>query len=322
MRSRGVARPRPLASLLLLAAVIVLLPFVFTANFHLRVIVLVWIYSLAAIGLNLMMGYGGQVSLGHGAFLAIGAYTVAVGSSRWGLSPAVTLPGGVLVSAALAFVVGRPILRLKGHYLAVGTLGFGVLVFMALTNQVAWSGGPDGMQVVRRALFGWDMRGNIFWYALTGSLLMIGAWIALNLANSPTGLALRALRDSEIASSSLGVDIARQKLFVFVLSACYASVAGSLIALFNGHVTPGLSDFMVSVQLVTMVVLGGMGSVLGSVVGAALLVLLPQVLSSLHDYEQAFIGFVMVASAIFLRAGIVPSLARALQSRNRHDITS
>lgn len=303
----------PWGGLVLLGLVLVLLPVVFSANFHLRVMVVIWIYSIAAIGLNLLMGYGGQVSLGHGAFFAVGAYAVAVGSSNWGFPPAVTVPGGAMLSAALAFVVGRPLLRLRGHYLAVGTLGFGILVFMALTNQVHWSGGPDGIHVVRKTLLGWDMKGNMNWYMVSASMLFAGAWLAVNLAHSSTGLALKALRDSEMAASALGVDIARQKLQVFVISAAYASVAGSLIALFNGHVTPSLSDFLMSVQLLTMVVLGGLGSTLGSVVGVALIVLLPQLLTSLHDYEQAFVGLIMLICAIFLRAGIIPTLAKTLR---------
>lgn len=304
--------------LLLLAAVVVLLPFFFTTNFHLRVLVTVWVYSLAAVGLNLMMGYGGQVSLGHGGFFAIGAYAVAIGSSLLKLPPVVTVIGGIALSSLIAFVIGRPILRLKGHYLAVATLGFGVMVFMGLTNETRLTGGPDGLEVLRGAFLGWNLRGNIVWYWVSACMLLLGVWIAGNLVNSPTGLALRAIRDSEVASAVLGVNVARYKLVVFVISAGFAAAAGSILALFNGHVTPGLADFLVSVQLVTMVVVGGLGSVLGSVVGAALLVMLPQFLTVVHDYEQAFLGLIMMSTAIFLRRGIVPTLEQAL-ARGRHD---
>lgn len=305
-------------SLVLLAAVIVLLPFFFTSSFHLRVLVIVWVYSLAAIGLNLMMGYGGQVSLGHGGFFAIGAYAVALGSSFFKLSPLVTFPAGIALSGLIAFVIGRPILRLKGHYLAVATLGFGVLIFMGLTNEIRLTGGPDGMEVARQTLFGWNMRGNLVWYWLSGGLLLFGAWLAVNLVNSPTGLALRAIRDSEVASSVLGIDVGRYKLIVFVISAGFAAAAGSVLALFNGHVTPGMADFLISVQFVTMVVVGGMGSVIGSIVGAALLVMLPQLLTFLHDYEHAFLGLTMMLTVIFLRSGIVPSVGKLL-ARERND---
>lgn len=308
-------------SLFILAATVLVLPLFISSNFHSRVMVIVWVFALAAIGLNLLMGYAGQVSLGHSGFFAIGAYSAALGPPLLGLPTSLSLPVGILVSAAVAFVIGRPILRLKGHYLAVATLGFGILVFMALSNEVSITGGPDGMQVQRLQLFGWTLRGNSTWYWITGGLLVFGAWLALNLVNSPTGLALRAIHDSEVASSVIGVDVARYKLTVFVVSAAFAAAAGGMLAVFNGHVTPGLSDFLVSVQLVTMVVLGGMGSVLGSVVGAALLVILPQFLTVLHEYEQAFLGLIMILTMIFLRSGIVPTLMK-LFARNRDVRTS
>jgi len=299
-------------SLLILAAAVLLLPLIVSTNFHYRVLVLVWVFSLAVIGLNLLMGYAGQVSLGHAGFFALGAYSTALGPPLLNMPPWASLPAGIALSALVAFVIGRPILRLKGHYLAVATLGFGVLVYMGLSNEIRLTGGPDGMRVERLLLFGWSVRSNVTWYWITGGLMLLGAWLALNLVGSPSGRAIRAIHDSEVAASALGVDAAAYKLLVFVISAAYASAAGGLLALFNGHVTPGLSDFLISIQLVTMVVLGGMGSILGSVVGAALLVLLPQVLTFLQDYEHAFLGLIMILTMIFLRSGLVPGLLKLL----------
>ena len=299
-------------SLLILAAAVLLLPLIVSTNFHYRVLVLVWVFSLAVIGLNLLMGYAGQVSLGHAGFFALGAYSTALGPPLLNMPPWASLPAGIALSGLVAFVIGRPILRLKGHYLAVATLGFGVLVYMGLSNEIRLTGGPDGMRVERLLLFGWSVRSNVTWYWITGGLMLLGAWLALNLVGSPSGRAIRAIHDSEVAASALGVDAAAYKLLVFVISAAYASAAGGLLALFNGHVTPGLSDFLISIQLVTMVVLGGMGSILGSVVGAALLVLLPQVLTFLQDYEHAFLGLIMILTMIFLRSGLVPGLLKLL----------
>jgi len=138
---------------------------------------------------------------------------------------------------------------------------------------------------------------------------VIGAWIAANLIASPTGRALRAIHDSETAARVLGVNVAEKKLAIFVISAVYASVAGSYLALFNGHITPDVSGFLRSIELVAMVVLGGMGSVTGTLVGAATLVVLPQALTFLHDYEHIVLGLVIMIVMIFLRNGIVPSLA-------------
>jgi branched-chain amino acid transport system permease protein len=139
--------------------------------------------------------------------------------------------------------------------------------------------------------------------------------LALNLIDSPTGRALRAIHDSEVASRALGVDVARKKLAIFVISAIYASVAGSYLALFNGHITPDIAGFMRSIELVAMVVLGGMGSIVGSLVGAAVLVMLPQTLTVLHDYEHMVLGLMLMGFMIFLRQGIVPGLAGALTGR-------
>lgn len=298
-----------------LALLVVALAFVMPSNFYFRVAALVWISALAVIGLNLLMGFAGQVSLGHAGFFGLGAYSVAILPAEFGLHPIIALIAGAAGCALLAFIVGRPILRLKGHYLAVATLGFGILVSMVISNEAWLTGGPDGMSVPRLTLFGWRARGSDTWYWITGGLMVIGALLAVNLVASPTGRALRALHDSEVAARVVGVDVARYKLIVFVISAVYASVAGSALALFNGFITPDAAGFLHSIQLVTMVVLGGMGSILGSVVGAAVLVVLPQVLTVFHEYEHLMLGFMMMAFMILLRSGVVPSLSMLIGGR-------
>lgn len=315
MSVRAVATHR-LTSIAAVATVVLLLPLVLPSAYYYRVAALILIFALAAVGLNLVMGLAGQVSLGHAGFLGIGGYSVAVGASHLSIPPWLCLIGGAALSGLIAFVVGKPILRLKGHYLAVGTLGFGVLVSIVLTNEAAWTGGPDGMQVPALTLFGWRMRGSQTWYWIAAATFIAGATLAVNLIDSPTGRALRAIHDSEVASVMLGVDVARLKLAAFVISAVYASVAGSLLALFNGHITPDISGFLRSIELVAMVVLGGMGSIMGSLVGAAVLVLLPQTLTALHDYEHMVLGLIIMGFMIFLRHGIVPGLAGALSGRS------
>jgi branched-chain amino acid transport system permease protein len=301
--------------LLVLAVLVATLPLVLPSSYHLRVATLVWISALAVVGLNLLMGYAGQVSLGHAGFFGLGAYAVAVGPTHLGLPPLLAFLLGVAGAGLLAFFVGRPILRLKGHYLAVATLGFGILVAMVLQNEAAWTGGPDGMTVPRLELLGLRVRGAAAWYGISGAALLLGILLAINLIESPTGRALRAIHDSEIAARVAGIDVARAKLIAFVISAVYAAVAGALFAWLNGLVTPDAASFLHSIELVTMAVLGGLGSLLGSVLGAALLVLLPQLLTVFHAYEQLVLGLVMMLVMIFLRAGIVPSLAARFARR-------
>lgn len=288
------------------------MPLFFPSAYYYRIGALVFIFALAVAGLNLLMGFAGQVSLGHAGFLGIGAYSVAIGPTHFGVPSWLCLFAGAALSAAVAFIVGRPILRLKGHYLAVATLGFGLLVAIVLTNEAGLTGGPDGMTVPRLTLVGWSVRGSDVWYWIAGTTFIGGFVLALNLMESPTGRALQAIHDSEVAALMLGVDVARKKLTIFIISAVYASVAGSYLALFNGHITPDAAGFLRSIELVAMVVLGGMGSILGSLVGAGLLVVLPQALTIFHEYEQALLGLILIVVMIFLRRGIVPSVAAIL----------
>ncbi|MEM0909003.1 MAG: branched-chain amino acid ABC transporter permease [Pseudomonadota bacterium] len=286
------------------------------SNYTLRVASLVFIYGLAAIGLNILVGDAGQVSLGHAGFLAIGAYSVALGPAALGLPVLLSACVGIALAGALALLVGRPVLRLRGHALAVATLGLGILIFMAITNEAWLTGGPDGMPVSRLQLFGWRVRGAENWFFITLGFLVLGALVASALKHSPTGRALRAVHDSEVAAMTAGVDVARYKTIAFVISAIYAALAGVLLALFEGFVTPTVGGFLTSIELITMVVLGGMGSVVGAVAGAAILTALPQVLTIFQDYEHMMLGLIMMLVMIFLRKGIVPSLV-ALMGRAR-----
>jgi len=305
-------RPRT-GGIFLLGLVIGLATFLFPSAFYYRIGALIFITGFAVIGLTILMGFAGQVSLGHAAFFGTGAYTVAIGPIHLGLSPWTSLGLSVLLSSGLAWLIGRPILKLRGHYLAVATLGLGFLAAMVLNNEVAWTGGPDGMPVQTLSLFGYQLAGARVWYWASGAVLLLGAWVALNLDESPTGRALRALHDSEVAASINGIDVARYKLLAFVVSAFYASLAGAMLALFNGFVTPKTADVLHSIELVTMVVLGGTGSVYGGIAGAAILTALPQVLTVFHEFEHLVLGLIMMASMILLREGVLPSLLRLLR---------
>ncbi|MDO5528306.1 MAG: branched-chain amino acid ABC transporter permease, partial [Paracoccus sp. (in: a-proteobacteria)] len=293
------------ATLLVLAALIALSPFFFPSGYYYRVGALIFVNGIAVTGIVILTGYAGQISLGHAGFAGIGGYACALAPVHWGIHPALAVLLGAGISAAIAWLVGRPILRLHGYYLGVATLGFGILVSMVLNNERALTRGPDGIDVpdlgLRDVLRGWglEMTNGQFWYFFCGIALLIGAWLALNLYNSPTGRALRALHGSEVAARTVGVDVARMKLHAFVISAVYASVSGSLLALQNRFITPDVAGFMHSIEYVTMAVLGGIGSVLGAILGAGLLTLLPQVLTVFAEYEQMILGLIMVLCMIF-----------------------
>lgn len=307
------------ATLLTLAVLIALTPFFFPSGYYYRVGALIFVNGLAVTGIVILTGYAGQISLGHAGFAGIGAYACALAPVHLGIHPALAVVLGAVISAVLAWLVGRPILRLKGYYLAVASLGFGILVSMVLNNERELTGGPDGIDVADLGLrgllkdFGLDLTNGEFWYFFSGLCLLLGAWLALNLYNSPTGRALRALHGSEIAARTVGVDVARMKLNAFVVSAVYASISGSLLALQNKFITPDVAGFMHSIEMVTMAVLGGVGSVLGAIFGAGILTLLPQVLTVFAEYEQLVLGLVMMLVMIFLREGLLPSILRKLR---------
>ncbi|KAB2847485.1 MAG: branched-chain amino acid ABC transporter permease [Hyphomicrobiaceae bacterium] len=307
--------PQRLMAPLLVAAVIALAPLAFSSGYHFRIGALVSINALAVIGLNILMGLAGQVSLGHAAFFGIGAYAVAILPAQFGIDPIVSAIVGAFVCAAVAIATGRTILRLKGHYLAVATLGLGMLVAMVLNNELWLTGGPDGMAAARPEIGGWRARSSEAWYWISGACLVIGIVLAENLRASSVGLALGALHDSEVAASVLGVDVARAKLAAFVVSAVYGSVAGSLLGFLNGRVTPDRAGFLQSIEFATMAVLGGLGSMVGSVVGAAVLVVLPQVLTLFHEYEHLMLGLLIIVIMIVLPSGVVPTLLDRIARR-------
>ncbi len=299
-------------ALMLLAIVLLCLPLVLPNSFYYDVAIRIAINAVIAIGLNLLIGYTGQISLGHAGVFGLGAYASAILSSRYGWPPALALAAAAAGVATLALVVARPVLRLKGHYLAMATLGLGIIIMIMLTNESALTGGPDGMAVPPFSVFGWELSGEKHWYALCAVALLVMAWTALNLINAPGGRALQAIHGSEIAALAVGVDVTAMKVRVFVLSTVVASVMGSLSAHYVGFVTPGVAGFLHSIELVTMVVLGGMASVFGSMVGAVVLTLLPQLLSALEGWETVAFGAVLMLCMIFLPKGVVPTLRARL----------
>ncbi len=308
------ASPRT-GGLLALAAVIAVLPLILPNNFYYNVVILVGLNAIVCVGLNLLIGYAGQISLGHAGFFGLGAYASAILTSEYEWSPYLAMAAGALAVGLLAFVVARPILRLRGHYLAMATLGLGIIISIVLNQEVALTGGPDGMPVPPIAVGDVPIYSERIWYWIVGALLVLAVWLSLNIIQSPMGRALRAVHGSEVAAQTVGVDTTRFKVIVFVISALFASIAGSLFAHYSGFVTPVESEFFRSIEFVTMVVLGGMASTYGAVVGAAILTVLPQALTFLEDYEQIGFGLVLMLTMIYMPRGLVPSLAARLRRR-------
>lgn len=300
-----------------LAALAALAPLAFANSYVYDVAITALLNAVVCVGLNLLIGHGGQISLGHAGFVALGAYGSAILTGRYALPPLAALLVAAVAAGGLAFALARPILRLRGHSLAMATLGVGVIIHIVLKTEAGWTGGPDGMVVEPFQVAGIAVTGDGAWYGLAAGLLLLAVWLSLNLVESPVGRALRAGRASEAGAQAAGVDTARHKVQVFALSAVFASVAGSLLAHRNGFITPDLGSFFRSVELVAMVVLGGMASTFGAVAGAIILTVLPQALAGLQDYEAMVLGAVLMGTMIFLPRGLVPSLERVLAGRGR-----
>jgi len=312
-----------LVGLLGFALALALLPFVFPDNYYVTVVgVSAGLHIMLAVSLNLLMGYAGQISLGHAAFFGMGAYASAVLTTAYGWPVWPAIGVSLLLTGVMAWLIARPILRLKGHYLAMATLGFGIIVHIVLVQAGGITGGPDGLSgIPELSFFGWQVNSDLRWYAVVAVATLIVIWLALNLIDSRPGRALRALHGSEVAAEMMGIDTTLAKTSVFVLAALIAGFTGSLFAHQQAFVSPDSFNFFFSIELVTMVVLGGMASTWGAVVGAIVLTLLPELLVMFEDYEVMIFGAILILMMIFLPQGLIGGLQqlsrRVLAMRTR-----
>lgn len=268
----------------------------------------IWINAIVCVGLNLLVGYAGQISLGHAAFFALGGYASAILTARYNVpAPLAMLIGAALV-ALFALVIGRAILHLRGHYLAMATLGFGAIVAIVLNRELALTGGPDGTVVGPFSVAGHALPNALSGYVMAAAGLFVAVKTAGTLIESRAGRALRAIKDSPIASETLGIDVAGYKAKIFVVSAIFASIAGSIFAHADRFITPNEASFLRSVEFVAMVVIGGLGSIPGAIAGAAILTLLPQALAHFEDFRHVFTGALLVGIMAFMPEGVVPML--------------
>jgi branched-chain amino acid transport system permease protein len=269
--------------LLLLAA-----PWLFT-EYWLAQLTFVLIYSIAALGIMLLAGFTGLFSLGHAAFLGVGAYTHAV-LSNIGVPFPIALAAAAALSAAVGVVVGLPALRVKGIYLGMATLAFGFIVEEVLARWESVTGGNAGIHIKKPNLFGWVLDTEIQFYFLCLVITVIATLGILNLLRSPTGRAFVANRDSEISAQIMGIHLARYKTLSFAISAALAGVAGALYVHKLQFISPDQFNILQSIDLLLMIVIGGLGSVHGAFLGAIFLITMPQLISMVKDYLPAVVG--------------------------------
>ncbi len=273
-------------SLLMLAMLVA--PWV-VAEYWLAQMTFVMIYAIAGLGLMLLAGFTGLFSLGHAAFLGVGAYTQAVLTNA-GVPFPVALLGAAALSAAVGFIVGLPALRVKGIYLGMATLSFGFIVEEVLARWESVTGGNAGKHIKAPDVFGWKIETGNEFYFLCLVITVIATLSILNLLRSPTGRAFVAIRDSEISAQSMGIQLSYYKTLSFAISAALAGVAGALYAHKLQFISPEQFNILQSIDLLLMIVIGGLGSVHGAFLGAIFLITMPQVIALVKDYLPPAIG--------------------------------
>jgi branched-chain amino acid transport system permease protein len=270
--------------------------------FH--VLIMVSIFAILSLSLNIIVGFAGLVSLGHAAFFGIGAYASGLMMIHgMGFVPAFLLSG--LITAALGLVLALPALRVKDDYLAIVTLGFGIIVVMVLMNLEV-TGGSDGLVGIPPVtLFGAPLYSKPGFLALALGCLVVMILSVYALKQSRIGRAWAAIRDNDVTAMFMGINIYYYKTLAFIVSSFWAGLAGSLYAHYTAYINPQTFGMHTSIQILAMVVLGGIGSITGSLLGAALLVVLPEVLRPLADYQDIFYGALLVTMMVFRPQGIM-----------------
>ena len=275
------------------------------------------IYAIALMGLNILTGINGQISLGHGAFYAVGAYTAAIMMTHWGFSPYLTIPAAALISFAIGFLFGIPALRLEGLYLALATLALALALPQLLRFDAFehWTGGVQGIFIDKPEVpFGLPVSQDQWLYFVCLAVFLALYWAALNLVRGRVGRALIAIRDHHIAAGAMGIDTARFKSMAFGVSALYTGVAGALSALVVNFASPDSFTVLLSIALLVGAVVGGLGSIGGAVFGGLFIVFVPNLSQSVSDAAPWVIyGLFLIALMFVMPNGVVGSFAWVAQ---------
>jgi branched-chain amino acid transport system permease protein len=273
------------------------------------------IYLIIALSLNLLLGYTGQISLGHAGFVAVGAYASAILTKEVGLSFGLAAALGAILAAVVGLLVGLPALKVRGYYLALVTLAFGEIIQVIIRQAKFLTGGNDGFTVMAPRVSGLSISRQHTTYYLLWTVAILCLLFVRNIVRGRSGRAFACIRDSEIAAQAVGISLTRYKLYAFIISAFLAGLAGALYSILNQYIHPDDFDFGRSIAYLMMVVVGGLGTLAGSVIGAALLAILPEALRRLQDYQELVFAALLLGAIIFIPRGIV-GLAHYLPKRS------
>ncbi len=274
-----------------------------------------FINLLLIASLNLLVGYTGLPSLAHAAFWGIGAYASGMLAVHLNVSPWLGTLAAIVASGACAAVIGWPTLRLSGHYLAMGTLGFNAIVSVLLVGLVAWTGGPGLIGIAPYTLFDWDFSDATLFYLLIWLVAGLVMTSLSFLGHSRAGRALRAIQASDVAAECMGIPVLRYKVGIFVLASAIAGLAGALYAHQNQFISPDSFSFSASILLLVMAAIGGFGHYWGAFFGALVFTALPELIRSFHDIELLILGAAMIVVMGFMPGGIAGQLGHWLDAR-------
>ncbi|NGQ96128.1 branched-chain amino acid ABC transporter permease [Brevibacillus sp. SYP-B805] len=301
---------------------LLLLPILFGAPFLLgsyltSVFVIMGIYCITTVGITLLMGYAGLVSLAGATFWGIGAYVTGIGALHLGIDPLLGIPFAIIIAGAVAFGLGWITRNLQGHYFSLATLGFGIVINIILIEESEYTGGSSGLIGIPGLQLGsMSISGDAAWFVFVWILAMISLVLCNNLVNSAWGRNLRSMHASQAASEAMGIDTGRYRLQAFVISGMFAGLGGGLYACYMSFISPAVFNFDMSIKFVLMAVLGGLGSIWGAMVGVMVVTLLVELLreyvpllmgpsSSGGPIEVIFFGLLMVIMMIYMPEGII-----------------
>ncbi|HHY72368.1 MAG TPA: branched-chain amino acid ABC transporter permease [Bacillus bacterium] len=309
--------------LLVFVLLVAIFPLLITQSFYITKATFAGIYTIVAVSLGLLMGFAGQISLGHAAFYGVGAYTTAVLTTTYHFNPWVGLIFAIVLPAAVAFLIGFTMSRLSGYYLAMATLAFGIIVHVLLVEWKDVTKGASGLYGIPKvSLFGYTFMSGVPYFYFVWAFAMIVIIISLNIIHSRIGRALRSIHGSEIAASAMGVDAGKYKMQVFIIGAMFSGLAGWLMAHMSYSISPTSFTLETSIIFLAMVVLGGSISIWGAVVGSLLITLIGIIVKILgeyipfitSDFEHVLYGLILMAVVIFLPKGLFPTVVQVFRS--------
>jgi branched-chain amino acid transport system permease protein len=295
----------------ILGCILLVFPFIAQNRYQVHIINTVGIYILVSLGLNIAMGYAGQFNLAMGALWGVGAYTAAILNTRLGIPFWLNLPAAMIAAGLMGAIVGLPSFKVRSHYLAIVTIGLGEVINIILVNEQSLTGGADGISRIQMpSFFGIPINTDERYYYLILAAVLLGFFVARQILKHRIGRSFRAIRDDYQAAKAMGVNTAAYQILAFVISAAYAGAAGALFAHLNTYISPDIFDFSSTLFVMTMTMVGGMGSLAGSIVGGLALPILQEYLRVIRNWQLVAYGIAIMVVVLFVPGGVMELMRR------------